>query len=67
MLVAPAVVSAQDILAAQGKKTAAAKTVKSGRIEGEGIQYHYPGASPHAAGQSAHQHGGDGRRYGGNS
>ena len=41
MLVTPAVVHAQDMSVAQAKKAAMAKTVKSGVIEVDGIQYHY--------------------------
>ena len=41
MLAAPVVVHAQDMSSAQAKKTATAKTIKSGRIEVDGIQYHY--------------------------
>ena len=48
LLAAPAVVYAQDTSAAQSKKAAAAKTVKSGRVEVDGIQYHY-----HIRGQGA--------------
>ena len=48
MLVTPAVVHAQDMSAAQAKKTATAKTIKSGRIEVDGIQYHYQIRGPGA-------------------
>ncbi len=41
LLAAPAVVHAQDTSAAQSKKAAAPKTVKSGRIDVDGIKYHY--------------------------
>ena len=41
MLATPAVVYAQDMSVAQTKKAAFAKTEKSGRIEVDGIQYHY--------------------------
>ncbi|WP_310386311.1 alpha/beta hydrolase [Roseateles sp.] len=41
MFATPVVVYAQDISAAPVKKAATAKTVKSGRIEVDGIQYHY--------------------------
>ena len=41
LLAAPAVVYAQDTSAAESKKAAAPKTVKSGRIEVDGILYHY--------------------------
>ena len=41
MLAPPVVVHAQDMSAAQAKKAATAKTVKSGRIDVDGIQYHY--------------------------
>ena len=41
MLAAPAVVNAQNTSAAHSKKPAAAKFLKSGRIEVDGIQYHY--------------------------
>ena len=41
MLAMPAVVHAQDASVAQSKKAVVAKAVKSGRIEVDGIQYHY--------------------------
>ena len=41
MLAAPAMVYAQDTSVAQPKRAATAKVVKSGRIEVDGIQYHY--------------------------
>ena len=41
MLAMPAVVFAQDAPVDQSKKAATAKTVKSGRIDVDGIQYHY--------------------------
>ena len=41
LLATPAVVYAQDASVAQPKMAAAAKVVKSGRIEVDGIQYHY--------------------------
>ena len=41
MLAMPTVVFAQDAPVAQSKKAAATKAVKSGRIEVDGIQYHY--------------------------
>ena len=41
MLATHAVVYAQDMSVAQTKKAASAKTEKSGRIEVDGIQYHY--------------------------
>ena len=41
MLAAPAVVHAHDASVAKSKKTTLAKTVKSGRVEVDGIQYHY--------------------------
>ena len=41
MLATPAVVYAQDAPVAHSKKAAVAKTVKSGRVDVDGIQYHY--------------------------
>ena len=41
MLTTPAVVHAQDMSTAQANKAAATKTMKSGRIDVDGIQYHY--------------------------
>ena len=41
VLATPAVVYAQDTSVAQPNKSAAAKLVKSGRIDVDGIQYHY--------------------------
>ena len=41
MLASPAVARAHDTSVAQSKKAAAAKVVKSGRIDVDGIQYHY--------------------------
>ena len=41
MLSTPAVVYARDATVAQSKKPAAAKVVKRGRIDVDGIQYHY--------------------------
>lgn len=41
LIALPAVVHAQDASAAQSKKAALTKTVKNGRIDVEGIQYHY--------------------------
>ena len=41
LLAAPAVVYAQDASAAQSKKATAPKNVKSGRIDVDGVQYHY--------------------------
>ena len=41
MLATPSVVFAQDASIAQSNKAALAKTVKSGRIDVDGIQYHY--------------------------
>ena len=41
ILAAPAVVYAQGASAAQSKKPAAGRVVKSGRVDVDGIQYHY--------------------------
>jgi pimeloyl-ACP methyl ester carboxylesterase len=41
MLATPVVVHARDASVAQSKKAAASKVVKSGRIDVDGIQYHY--------------------------
>ena len=41
ILATPAVVHAQDASVAQSKKAATTKAVKSGRIDVDGIQYHY--------------------------
>ena len=41
MLATPVVVHARDVSVAQSKKAATTKAVKSGRIDVDGIQYHY--------------------------